>query len=178
MDGNIGWDIAGWGIHMFDGGRGSNRSIVTRNIFFDCHVGAALFTGHSNLVANNLFVNSSTGVCLFRESAEHNMLFNNAALSNRADASVAALRPAEQHGKEQRFHQPPGWHGCCNPGFPRGAADRVSLTAAADLTSWVAGAGVLDGRPAPGSALLGAGGAVPRAPWLGNGSALNIGAFP
>ena len=32
IDGNVGWDIASCGIHLYGGGKGANNTVVTRNI--------------------------------------------------------------------------------------------------------------------------------------------------
>ena len=42
LDGNVGYDIAGWGIHAYAGGPGSNGTVFTRNLFFRCETGAFL----------------------------------------------------------------------------------------------------------------------------------------
>jgi len=80
------------GIHLYASGLGCNNSVVTRNVLFECGVrsrmGAILLTGHSNLVANNLLLNSSIGLILWEHTARGNSVVNNAVLLNRVSATV------------------------------------------------------------------------------------------
>ena len=90
LDGNVGYDIAGWGIHAYAGGPGSNGTVFTRNLFFRCETGAFLTDGFSNLIANNLFASSATGVNLYRSRAQQNVFVNNLIVGNGVEAIVDA----------------------------------------------------------------------------------------
>jgi hypothetical protein len=183
IDGNIGWGIASWGIHLYGGGHGANNSIVTRNILLGCRSGGCLITGHGSVVANNIFANSSSGMNLFRGPSPRNTFVNNLALWNQNDADVDDMggkcyhpRPAwPQCGPfnntgNHNFYSKVPTHcteatggkctltgkGCCTSGFPTSASDLLANGSwSTVLTQWDEGQEILDGRLSAGSPALG-----------------------
>ena len=115
IDGNIGWGIASWGIHLYGGGHGANKSVVTRNIMLGCRSGGCLITGHGSVVANNLFVNSSTGMNIFREPANNNTFVNNLAMWNQipgCENSGCAIDADVDAMGGKCYHPRPAWPQC------------------------------------------------------------------
>jgi hypothetical protein len=183
IDGNIGWGIASWGIHLFGGGHGANRSVVTRNIMVGCRSGGCLITGHGSVVANNLFANSSTGMNIFREPSNNNSFLNNLALWNGVDADVDAMGgrcyhprkvwpqcgPFNNTGSHNCYSKSPTHcteamngkctltgKGCCNSGFPASSTDLLANGSwGTVLTQWDEAAEMLDARLSSGSPALG-----------------------
>ena len=184
IDGNIGWGIASWGIHLYGGGHGANKSLITRNIMLGCRSGGCLITGHGSVIANNLFTNSTTGINIFRQPSPNNTFVNNLALWNQNDADVDDMGgkcyhprsqwpqcgPFNNTGKHNGYSKAPTHcteatqgkcthtgTGCCTSGFPSGASDLLANGSwNTVLTQWDEGQEIiLDGRLCAGSPALG-----------------------